>query len=107
MSKLIGIDGKEIEGSEEITPSLSAPVQSMEIKELDEQTGNVKGTALIDYNHPVHTDYGVQLWEEGKLKGVCLYSTVVKAKAIAEEMNKEFARLNVKHEAKIINYPVF
>lgn len=50
---------------------------------------------------------GVQLIENGKLVGTSLYSTVVKARAIRDTLNKEFARLKVNHEAKIINYPVF
>lgn len=50
---------------------------------------------------------GVQLIENGVLKGTSLYSTVVKARKIKDQLNREFARLRVNHEAKILNYPVY
>lgn len=56
---------------------------------------------------PVFSVCGVQLWEQGKLAGTSLYSTVVKARTIRDICNKEYARLGVNHEAKIVNYPVF
>ena len=50
---------------------------------------------------------GVQLWQNGKLAGTSLYSTVIKARKIRDICNAEYAKLKVNHEAKIINYPVF
>lgn len=50
---------------------------------------------------------GVQLIENGKLVGTSLYTTVAKARKIKDACNKEFARLRVNHEAKLVNYPVF
>lgn len=50
---------------------------------------------------------GVQLIENGVLQGTSLYTTVVKARKIKDQLNAEFARLRVNHEAKIVNYPVY
>lgn len=50
---------------------------------------------------------GVQLWENGVMKGTSLYSSVFKARKIRDILNAKFAELKVKHEAKIVNYPVY
>lgn len=50
---------------------------------------------------------GVQLIEDGIMKGTSLYSKMPKAKAIRDILNKRFAELGVKHEARIQQYPVF
>lgn len=62
---------------------------------------------ILNTERPVFSVCGVQLWENGAIVGVSLYSTIHKAKTIRNILNAKFAELNVKHEAKIINYPVF
>jgi hypothetical protein len=61
----------------------------------------------LNIDKPELSVCGVQLWENGVLKGTSLYTTIIKARIIRDTLNKEFAKLKVNHEAKIINYPVF
>lgn len=61
----------------------------------------------LNQEKPDHYVVGVQLFENGKLIGTSLYTTVVKARMIKDVLNKRFAELRVNHEAKLINYPVF
>lgn len=56
---------------------------------------------------PVFTVCGVQLWIDRRIQGVSLYSTIMKARSIRDICNKEYARLAVNHEAKILSYPVY
>lgn len=68
---------------------------------------NKKISETFQVEKPAFNVCGVQLFENKKLVGTSLYSTIVKARIIRDTLNKEFARLRVNHEAKIINYPVF
>lgn len=61
----------------------------------------------LNIDKPQFSVSGVQLIEQGRLTGTSLYTTVVKARIIRDILNKEFAKLKVNHEAKIVNYPVF
>lgn len=63
--------------------------------------------SMLDTTKPEFYVCGVQLIENGKLQGTSLYSTIVKARTIKEKLNTRFAKLEVNHVAKIINYPVF
>lgn len=64
-------------------------------------------TDTIQTEKPEFTVCGVQLIENGVLQGTSLYSTIVKARKIRDVLNARFAELQVKHEAKILNYPVY
>ncbi|SRR6266404_2409974 len=68
---------------------------------------NKKISETFQVEKPAFHVCGVQLFENEKLVGTSLYSTIVKARIIRDTLNKEFARLRVNHEAKIISYPVF
>jgi hypothetical protein len=67
----------------------------------------VEVSKALDNQKVQFTVCGVQLWQDRKLAGTSLYSTVVKARKIRDICNAEYARLGVNHEAKIVNYPVF
>jgi len=64
-------------------------------------------TDTIQTEKPEFTVCGVQLIENGQLQGTSLYSTIVKARKIRDVLNARFAELQVKHEAKILQYPVY
>lgn len=69
--------------------------------------GNPIIQQTLNIDKPEFVVCGVQLIENGKLVGTSLYSSIPKARIIRDKCNKEFARLKVNHEAKIVNYPVF
>lgn len=50
---------------------------------------------------------GLQLIENNVIKGTALYQKMHSARVRRDILNKKFADLNVKHEAKIIQYPVY
>lgn len=74
---------------------------------IDDRVVNLEVQDYIKTEKPEFYVCGVQLWENGKLSGTSCYTNVVKARQIRDAANKEFARLRVNHECKIVQYPVF
>jgi hypothetical protein len=87
MSKIIDLHGKPI-------------------KVGDEPTIDSEANAIIP-TEPNHYVVGVQIWEHGVITGVALYRKMVDARKVKEILNAKYAELNVKHEAKLIEYPVY
>lgn len=98
---------KEINGiAQELLSIVTHCISDLEPIDLPQHSLPVL-TQVINSEKPVFSVSGVQLIENRKIVGVSLYSTVIKARMIRDTLNKEFARLKVEHEAKILNYPVF
>ncbi len=75
---------------------------------------NQSGDVIVDKDGntvisttPQYTVFGVQIWEHGHNVGTALYSTMPKARSVADILNRKYAELQVDHEAKIMPYPVY
>jgi hypothetical protein len=91
---------------QELIASVSRHVQDNEPIDIPKDTNKVI-EQILNTEKPEFYVSGVQMVINGKIEGTSLYSTMPKARLVRDTLNKKYAELKVKYEAKIIQYPVF
>lgn len=91
---------------QELLAQVSIAKNNLDAIEMPVDTAKVI-TDTIETEKPQLIVCGAQLYEYGKMQGVSLYTTIVKARKIRDICNERFAQLKVDHMVKIQNYPVY